>query len=343
MCVILNNHCPVCGNPPLSKDAIDCNRCGFRNAHIRLFAGSKSLASWKRQAEEARSARKAARRKAFASADRLCLGGNCLAYLKEEQHQLIILRGNGILDEVENVLQFHSSERNQAVVYRDGKVGVWGSNDYNQCDTKSWTEIQFVLSGPNCTYGVTRSGEIRTAGLPVDGSVKSWKQIRKLACSSKQIVGLKDNGSVIAAGNILSSEIHRIESWRDVIDMAASAKGTVALHTDGTVSYAGQDDDLLAAVTQWQDIIAIAIDNHYVYGINSDGTLRLAGTCRPILDRGRSGAAAWKNLMAISSNALGVCAVNESGELLFAGSISGDIQGIKTNWKNKIQEMIKGG
>ena len=67
-----------------------------------------------------------------------------------------------------------------------------------------------------------------------------------------------------------------METWKNVTAIAVGDKFTVGLKQDGTVVYAG-DDSNLDALNSWTDIVSICAGNTYVLGLKSDGTVVSAG------------------------------------------------------------------
>lgn len=336
--------CPVCGQekPALALSEFDCERCGFPNAYLQYFAGKASQTQWETEVRKARAERQASQRADTAKLGYFTLGSHCVALLNGKNAQLSLALGNGQLQVEKKAVGFSSGERNDAVVYANGTVKVFGTdNSFGQRDTGAWNNIQFVLSAPNCTYGVTRNGDVLTQGVPVEDTVRQWRGIQTLACGGQHIVGLRTDGTVLLGGALPdATAADKLKEWNHVTQIAAARDCVVGLHEDGSVSFVGKPNDPRGEIQQWRDMLAVACDNRYVYGLTRTGDLRLAGTCPSFLDKGRSKAVEWRDLMAISCNAAGIGAVDSSGRLYFAGTINGDYSRIAALWQEHIQPQM---
>ena len=337
--------CPVCRRekPALALSDFDCNQCGFHNAYLQFFAGTASRSQWETEVRKARAERQTAQRVNYAHLGAFTVGSHCVAFLDPQKGRLSLALGTGQLQVEKNVRGFSSSERNDAVVYTNGTVKVFGTdNSFGQKDTSAWNQIRFVLSAPNCTYGVTHDGAVLIQGAPLSDAVRQWQGIQTLACGAQHIVGLREDGTVYLAGVLPdSAAAAQIKAWRNVIQIATARDCVVGLHRNGTVSFVGKPHDSRGGVQQWQDIVAVACDNSYVYGLTQTGHLCMAGTCKSFLDKGRAKAVEWNKIMAISCNAAGIGAVDNSGNLYFAGTINGDDSRIAALWQEQIQPQME--
>lgn len=268
------------------------------------------------------------RKKRSLLSDSHCLrvGNETIAFLESEKSKIYIALNGGKVQVEENAVEFDSSERNYVVVYKNGKVKVFGSdNELGQKNTENWTDINYVLMAPNCTYGVTRNGTIIYAGSPADISVLKWSNVRTLKSYEDFVVGIHNDGSILLPKNSpMPTEWKNAEKWLHIKDVAMFRDGIVGLKNDGTVIFLGKKDDPKNECMSWKDVIAIEADNTYIYGLSKNGKILVAGNCKKILDKGRKDSSLWNNIMLISSNKTGIGAVNEKGEFLFAGTISGD-------------------
>ena len=70
-------------------------------------------------------------------------------------------------------------------------------------------------AAPECIYGVQKDKTVVWAGSVFNSEIQTWNEIIKLACGNYHLVGLKKNGSVCIAGNMLDSEelAAKIEKW----------------------------------------------------------------------------------------------------------------------------------
>ena len=172
-------HCPVCGKAK-ETNTYSCGGCGFPLAFVTKFSDKESYDLWSEQVKEEKQKLTNKKRKNLAA--RFRAAGGCTAYLQDQQ--LYLVYSNGDFQKEEGVQAFSASERNYAVLYTDGSVKMFGGdNGYGQKNTDSWKDIINILAAPNCTYGITASGEIVAAGS-VRQDVLKWKNMKQL-CAGK--------------------------------------------------------------------------------------------------------------------------------------------------------------
>lgn len=91
------------------------------------------------------------------------------------------------------------------------------------------------------------------------------------------LIGLGKNGTVVM---LPDAGIPNAGSWTNLIDIAAGRDFVVGLRTDGTAVAAGADQMLQAQVETWQNIVAIDAGDEYCAGLAEDGTVMFAGDYR---------------------------------------------------------------
>lgn len=338
--------CPVCGGYRQSEtgSGCACTGCGFKSAFVTIFLNEQSLLLWKEQVGKEKKGLLRERRRKFAQSGCFSMGGRAMALRLSDPGTLYVIRSDGDFSELGNADGFSSSERHYSVLYKDGKVGGFGDDESNfgLLRTQDWREIREVVSAPNCTYGVTKEGTVLSAGVSLYPQVKDWRGIRKLYCDTTHILGLTEDGLVKAAGSFPDpSNLPAVQKWKEIRDLAVSGGASLALHKNGKVSFAGKQGDPRYAVESWENICAIAMDNTYAVGLTAEGKVLLAGRCKKFLDKGRSEAAAWDHVIAVSCRQAGIGAVTESGDLLYAGTFPGDFDRIRKIWNERIKDNIK--
>jgi|GEM_PF-6877160 len=88
------------------------------------------------------------------------------------------------------------------------------------------------------------------------------------------LVGLHMDGTV---SMLPAHQIPEAETWTDITDVKAGWECIIGLRADGTVIAAGGDGALARQVAQWTDITAIDACMGYCVGLKTDGTLVFAG------------------------------------------------------------------
>lgn len=305
--------CPVCGSlrDTSAANPYDCPVCGLENAYVRLFAGESSRALRRRQEKEA--ARRLIRTRIGQYAGALAYDGSAAALIDPRTHRLTVTGNDGSVREQENVRQVSAGGRTTVTLFLDGSVSVSGGGGYGEEEAERFSGIRHVLAGPNCVYAVTEDGTVLTAGSPADPSVRTWTDVQSLACGAYHVIGLRRDGTVRIAGQLLDEEVCRaVEGWRSVTAIAAASDCSLGLHADGTVSFAGRSGDMRREAIFWQDVAAIAADSSYAVGLTKDGRVLLAGSCAPFLDMGRARAREWTDVVAIACGRSGIAALTAS-------------------------------
>ena len=123
------------------------------------------------------------------------------------------------------------------------------------------------------TVITTKNDEIgcREKGLDI---ISQWTNIVDIAARDNYTVGLKADGTVVAAGKNDDNQCN-VSSWTNIIAIAVGYNHTVGLRTDGTVvTTTGSNEHLyhLNAVSEWKDIVAIAAGYNCTIGIKADGS-----------------------------------------------------------------------
>ena len=136
-----------------------------------------------------------------------------------------------------------------------------------------------IAAGDWFSIGVNADGTIITAGLIADdkkNELSKWKDIKAISIGSMHIVGLKENGTVVAAGENSNHQCD-VSEWTGIIAVAAGSYHTVGLKEDGTVVAVGEHSKQQCDVSAWKDIIAISASGNQTYGWKPDGTVLVAG------------------------------------------------------------------
>lgn len=339
--------CPVCGNVAAGEGKFSpysCDSCGFASAYVRRFAGKRSYELWQGQIKHAGIQRFQKMQKGCQEKNTFYLCENGIAYISPENGSCELTTSEeDVIAFEDKVLQYSVSENHRVCLLQSGTVKAEGDNDFHQCDVEQLENIIFVLAAPKCTYGVTKLGQVQVCGSPVGAGVRSWTNIKSLACGSFHIVGLTGQGTVITDG-LSESVSKRIGQWKNVVAIAAAGDGTIGLCADGTVRFESSREsaaDVRKECENWKDIVAIAIDSIYVVGLAKDGTIRLAGRCqKDFLDMGRKKAAEWTDVVAISCSRSGIGALCQDGTVKLAGNISG-IEGVQAQWQKRAADVQK--
>lgn len=178
---------------------------------------------------------------------KLYLYNEYVHYLDVESVQKEIESWSDIVDIVTGNLEV-------AVLHKDGTVSFVYSNklhgfDKNSViydDMKEWTDI-VDISGSDI-------GSI--AGLRADGTV---------LVSHRML------------GETPGEDYMKVSKWTDIIAISKSSRNILGLKSDGTVVTAGLVNEGQKGVAEWTDIVAVSAGQDFHVGLKSDGTLVVAG------------------------------------------------------------------
>ena len=73
------------------------------------------------------------------------------------------------------------------------------------------------------------------------------------------------------------SSCSNVREWKDIVAISAGGWHTVGLKADGTVIAAGYNHDGQCDVSGWKDIVAVSAGACHTVGLKSDGTVIAAG------------------------------------------------------------------
>lgn len=94
----------------------------------------------------------------------------------------------------------------------------------------------------------------------------------RLAAGYRHSVGLRADGTVIAAGDNEKGQCD-VAGWADITEVAAGAAHTVGLRRNGTVAATGDNGYGQCDVAEWTGIRSVAACAYGTFGLRSDGTV----------------------------------------------------------------------
>jgi hypothetical protein len=129
-----------------------------------------------------------------------------------------------------------------------------GHNLLEQCEVSGWTGIIEVAAGHDHTVGLKSDGTVVAAGLNMAGEceVGGWTGIIQVAADGQQTVGVKSDGAVVAVGNNVNGQCN-VGDWTGIAQVAAGDWHTVGLKSDGTVIAASREAELAT----WNLVLAV--------------------------------------------------------------------------------------
>lgn len=127
-----------------------------------------------------------------------------------------------------------------------------------------------------------------------------------LALGSRHTVGLRSDGTVVAAGDNADGQCG-VSGWTGVTQVAAGARHTLGLRADGTVYGAGDNTYGQLEVAEWRGVKQIAAGAYDSFALLEDGTVLSTGyhTYPDI--------AQWHSIKRIAAGSYGLVALYDGG------------------------------
>ncbi|MCM1224625.1 MAG: hypothetical protein NC548_60280, partial [Lachnospiraceae bacterium] len=166
-----------------------------------------------------------------------------------------------------------AKQSNTAALKTDGTVYAVGNDSYSQCNVAGWSDITKIAVGCNIIVGLKSDGTVIAAGNDVEG-IAEWQDIVNIEASDC-IYGIKSDGTVVC--NRANEYNNSVAEWHDIVDISASQDHVVGLRVDGTVVAAGTNSYGQCNVSDWKDIIAVSAGSFHTVGLKVDGTVVAIG------------------------------------------------------------------
>ena len=134
-----------------------------------------------------------------------------------------------------------------------------------------------------------------------------------IAGGYKHLVSLRDDGTVLAAGDNGAGQCN-VQDWESVAAVYAHDSITAGLRTDGTVVVAGREA-LSESVSSWEEVTMLALGINHILGLTQDGRVLSAGTNQ----EGCCETGDWENIVSIWADDYLSVGIREDGSVALAG------------------------
>jgi alpha-tubulin suppressor-like RCC1 family protein len=191
------------------------------------------------------------------------------------------------------------------------------------------SEVATIAAGLYHTVGLKEDGTVVPAGNNDKGQldVTAWTNINAVAAGRYHTVGLEEDGTVVAAGNNDNRQLN-VTSWTNINAIAAGRYHTVGLKADGTVLAVGYNNARQLSVTSWTNINAIAAGASHTVGLRENGTVVAVGSN----SNGQLNVSTWTDIQAIAAGASHTVGLRENGTVVVAAD--NNIYGEVAAWTN---------
>ena len=174
-----------------------------------------------------------------------------------------------------------------------------------------------VAAGWDHTVGLKSDGTVIAAGRNISGQciVGNWTDIVQVAAGYDHTVGLKSDGTVIAAGDNYSAQCD-VGGWTGIVQVDAGSSHTVGLKRDGTLVAVGANWYGQCAVTNWTDMVQVAAGGSHTVGLKSDGTVVAVGEN----DYGQCDVGGWTGIVQVAAGQYHTVGLKSDGTAVAVGS-----------------------
>lgn len=135
----------------------------------------------------------------------------------------------------------------------------------------------------------------------------TWRDIIAISASHHTVVGLKADGTVVAASELSDSSETAVSEWSDIVAIDAGSKRILGIKSDGTIVAAGEEyrPDPLTLITRrnlsgWQDMAVVGHLYLTDYGIRKDGSILLGDWIYKESDEVKS-VRRWENIVSLAA------------------------------------------
>ena len=165
-------------------------------------------------------------------------------------------------------------------VREDGTVVSCGSNTFGQRNLSEWSRIAAVAAGDNFTAGLRENGTVLVAGeLEGKDDVERWENVTAISASDEHLLGLTADGKILANidySGMDAGENTDFTEWENIRAISAGLYVMAALTEDGRVLTVGFDGWTPAEISGWEDVTALVCSQRIVYGLTEDGSVKSA-------------------------------------------------------------------
>lgn len=181
----------------------------------------------------------------------------------------------------------------------------------------TWKSIVSVAAGDYHVLGLKEDGTVVAAGRAKRNQCNTahWRNIVSISAGAQHSAGLTADGAVMITEYTQAQEAVR---WKNVVAISAGAGFTLALFRDGSVGMccASYYDRNKYHITDWHNIVAVCAGDNHAVGIRKDGTVVATGWN----GRGQCDTHDWKDIAAVATglnHTVGLC---KDGTVVAAGS-----------------------
>lgn len=183
--------------------------------------------------------------------------------------------------------------------YQEGKYkkalelfdGLSGYNDAEEMSSKCKIALKrlafsnSISAGIRFSASVTQDGKVFFSGRDFiyEDELYTWNNIVSVSVEGHFVMGLKNDGTVVTAGQIGDKDDDEgkyyidTSDWHDIVSVSAGQLYIVGLRANGTLTAQGYNGDGQANIREWTDIVAVDTSWRTTVGLDSDGNIHITG------------------------------------------------------------------
>lgn len=166
------------------------------------------------------------------------------------------------------------------------------------------------------------------------------EQNHTISAGYKHTLGLKTDGTVIAAGNNENGQCE-VSQWTDIVAVFAGDMNSFGLKRDGTLVVAGKPDEFdeygQCNVSLWTNIKAISAERYHTVGLKTDGTVVAIG----YNEFGQCEVFQWTDIAMASAGSHHTVGLKNDGTVIAIGRNQYNQCNV-TEWKDIVQVQAYG-
>ena len=204
------------------------------------------------------------------------------------------------------------------IIQPDNSVFSIGNSTHGKNNTEQWRNVIAVAASKYHTVGLKSDGTVVAAGSDKESKgacqITSWKNITAIAAGLYNTFGLSRDGTVIIAGS--DSYEEKVRKWRDIVAISYR-RHLVGLKADGTLVAVGFNLEE-KQISSLRDIVAISVGENFVAALKADGTVVVAGIYTTYNAR-LYNTSSWTDIVAVSAGNEYIVGVKADGSVVATG------------------------
>lgn len=220
-----------------------------------------------------------------------------------------------------------------AAWYEDGSVELAPRRDasvgWDASAVEGWTEITALALADSHLVGLRRDGTVVAAGARDRGecAVSEWTGIQAVATANGVTVGLRQDGTLVAAGDV--KRLGDVGGLSGVTAIHLGSGQLEFLLSDGTWGRLERDGSQ-TVYGEWPELRSIYSNAEDSIGVLADGTLVIPRTVR--LDR--KALSGWTGITQVWGDSACLLGLKEDGTVLATGTENSDFRQHVAHWRN---------